>query len=131
MKKYGSMLDKTRNQARIKEEREKEFASRYIFKEGHGTASNAGYWKVCYDKQLGIYTAQVSFGGAGGGSTSLYQITGDIFNQVGTFEDDDYKSERLIKTGRRLIDFESSKYAPDDNRVFDRDWKQICPWFEE
>ena len=94
MKKYGSMLEKTRNQARMKAEREKEFASRYVFKEGHGTASNACYWKVCYDKQLGIYTAQVSFGGAGGGCTSLYQINGDIFNQVGTFEDDDYKSER-------------------------------------
>ncbi len=126
MKKFGSMLNKTKNQAKMQED----FANRFIFKEGHGTASNACYWKVCYDKQLGIYTAQVSFGGAGGSSTSLYQITGDIFNQVGTFEDDDYKSERLIKTGRRLIDFESSKYAPDEIHSFDRDWKSLCPWFE-
>ncbi|MBO6027208.1 MAG: hypothetical protein J6P73_08190 [Bacteroidales bacterium] len=126
MKKFGSMLNKTKNQAKMQED----FANRFIFKEGHGTARNACYWKVCYDKQLGIYTAQVSFGGAGGSSTSLYQINGDIFNQVGNFEDDDYKSERLIKTGRRLIDFDSSKYAPDGTRLFDRDWKSICPWFE-
>ena len=124
------MLNKTRNQTLTKEEKKKELARRFIIKEGHGTASNSCYWAVCFDKDLNIYTALVSFGGAGGSSASYYQITGDIFNQVGKFEDDDYKSERLIETGRLLYRCDSSKYAPDVERVLDGNWKNLCFWFD-
>ena len=102
--------------------------SQFVFKQGHGTASNACYWKVCYDKYIGTYTAMLSFGGAGGSSSSFYQISKAIFDQVGTFVDDDYKSERLIKTGRLLYRCDDSKYAPRDERVFDPNWKSICWW---
>lgn len=104
-------------------------SSRFIFKEGCGTASNACHWTVCYDNVLGIYTARVGFGGAGGSSVRLYQITKEIFDKVGTFEDDDYKSERLIATGRILYGCENSKYASGpDERVFDKNWRSLCPW---
>jgi len=104
-------------------------SSRFIFKEGCGTASNACHWTVCYDNMLGIYTARVGFGGAGGSSVRLYQITKEIFDKVGTFEDDDYKSERLIATGRILYGCENSKYASGpDERVFDKNWRSLCPW---
>ena len=106
-------------------------SSRFVFKEGCGTARNASSWKVCYDKALGIYTARVGFGGAGGSSVRLYQITKAIFDKVGTFEDDDYKSEKLIATGRILYGYDNSKYASGpDERVFDQNWRSLCPWVE-
>ena len=105
--------------------------SRFVFKEGSGTARNASHWTVCYDMELGIYTARIGFGGAGGGSVQLYQITKEIFDKVGSFEDDDYKSERLIETGRLLYGYETSKYASGpEERVFDKNWKKLCPWVE-
>ncbi len=103
----------------------------FVFKEGRGNANNSCSWKVCHDKSIGLYTAEVSFGGAGGSSYQLFQITKEIFDQVGTLEDDDYKSERLIKTGRELFRYDNSKYAPSDFIVFDGSYVQMCPWIDD
>ena len=102
-----------------------------LFKEGRGTASNASYWKVCYLENLDKYSALKQFGGAGGFFMSLYEINKDIYDQVGTFKDDDYKSERLISEGRLLFSAEDSKHSPYDERILDMDYKQLCPWVKD
>lgn len=103
----------------------------YIFKEGRGNASNSCSWKACHDTKTDFYSAEVSFGGAGGSSYQLFQITKEIFDQVGSFEDDDYKSERLIGTGRELFRYDNSKYAPSYHVIFDKSYAQLCPWIDD
>ena len=51
-----------------------------------------------------------------------------FYDQVGTFEDDDYKSERLIGTGRCLYMAESNKWGPSYERVIDPCVWDYCPW---
>ena len=53
--------------------------------------------------QEGLYPAEIRYGGVGGASYKLYEIDKEIFDQVGTFEDDDYKLERLITKGGRKL----------------------------
>lgn len=101
-----------------------------LFKDGIGNASNASYWKVCYDEENEIYTAQKRFMGAGGYSMSLYEITKDIFDKVGTFEDDDYKSERLISEGRELYRRVDEKCSPPYDDVSDKNYRTLCPWVD-
>lgn len=64
-----------------------------VFKEGYDSSFNSGQWKVCFDEKRNLYTAELFFCGAGGAAYYLYEITKDIFEVVGTFDDDDYKSE--------------------------------------
>ena len=105
-------------------------SDRYVFKEGIGSASNASRWKVCMDTQgEGRYTAELRFGGEGGASYSLYEIGREVFERAGTFDDDDHKSERLIRdNGRKLYESRFSRNIPGCDDVYDRDYRQICPW---
>ena len=107
-------------------------SEQYVFKKGIGTASNASSWKVCYDPNgEGRYTAEIRFGGFGGSAYSLYEIDKEVFDQVGTFEDDDYKSERLIREkGRCLYRSEVSRHSMGYDTVFDASYREICPWAE-
>ena len=106
--------------------------NRFVFKEGEGNAGNSSHWKVCCDMQgEGRYTAEIRFGGAGGASYKLFEINKEIFDQVGTFEDDDYKSERLIKEGGRMLYASMvDRNTPGFDEVIDRDYRNLCPWAE-
>ena len=101
----------------------------YLFKEGLGSAGNATYWRVCMDPANDTYTAELRFGGAGGSMYGLYEINKDVYDRVGTFEKDDYKSERLIKEeGRELFRSEDSKWSLPYDTVSDENFRKICPW---
>ncbi len=109
----------------------RKMSDRYVFKQGEGSADNSSRWKVCFDKQEGRYTAEVRFGGAGGASYKLYEISREIFERVGTFEDDDYKSERLIREGgRKLYISIADRNTPGCDEVIDRDYRKLCAWAE-
>ena len=106
-------------------------SDRYVFKQGKGKADNSSRWKVCFDTQDERYTAELRFGGAGGASYKLYEINKDIFDRVGTFEEDDYKSERLIREGgRKLYISMVDRNIPGCDEVIDRDYRKLCPWAE-
>ena len=103
--------------------------TQYLFKEGIGSASNATYWRVGMDPENDTYTAELRFGGAGGSMYWLYEINKDIYDRVGTFENDDYKSERLIKEeGRELFRSENCKSSMPFDVVSDDRFREICPW---
>ena len=106
-------------------------SDRFVFKQGQGSAGNSSHWKVCFDMQEGRYTAEIRFGGVGGASYRLYEIDKDIFDRAGTFEDDDYKSERLIREGGRML-YRSmfSRNMPGSDEVIDRNYRELCPWAE-
>ena len=81
--------------------------------------------------QEGRYTAEIRFGGAGGASYKLFEINKEIFDQIGTFADDDYKSERLIRNGGRILYISMfDRNIPGCDEVIDRDYRKLCPWAE-
>lgn len=100
-----------------------------FFKEGIGNAGNASRWTVCLDPKRNLYTAELRFCGAGGSMVALYEIVKDVFDQAGTFEGDDYKSERLIREkGRELFRIEDSRHVEPCKTVFDPHFRMLCPW---
>ena len=106
-------------------------SERFVFKQGKGNAGNSAHWKACFDTQEGRYTAEIRFGGAGGASYKLFEINKEIFDLIGTFADDDYKSERLIRNGGRILYismFDRNILGCDE--VIDRDYRELCPWAE-
>ncbi|MBQ7059729.1 MAG: hypothetical protein IJM83_10600 [Firmicutes bacterium] len=106
-------------------------SDRFIFKQGIGNAGNSSHWKACFDMQEGRYTAEIRFGGAGGASYKLYEINKEIFEQIGAFEEDDYKSERLIREGgRKLYASMFDRNMPGLDEVIDRNYRKLCPWAE-
>lgn len=106
-------------------------SERFVFKQGKGNASNSSDWKACFDIQENRYTAEVRFGGAGGASYKLYEINKEIFDQIGTFKDDDYKSERLIREGgRKLYVSMVDRNVPRFDEVIDREYRKLCTWAE-
>ncbi len=53
-------------------------SDKFIFKQGESSAGNSSHWKVCFDMQEELYTAEIRFGGAGGASYKLYEINKEI-----------------------------------------------------
>lgn len=53
----------------------------------------------------------------------------DIFDQAGTFENDDYKTEKLIKEkGRRLYEAADERGSQAWQSVADTDYDTLCSW---
>ena len=100
------------------------------FKEGRGGATNASVWKLCHDDERDLYTAELRFIGYSGSSYDLYEINKDIYDTAGTFENDEYKSEELIRTGRRLYRSLDQQSGFPDTIIFDLDYDKICDWAE-
>jgi hypothetical protein len=67
--------------------------------------------------------------GGGGANQSLYEINKEVFDQAGTFEDDDYKTEKLIKEkGRLLYEAADERQTQPWQRVVDEDYDKLCSW---
>lgn len=99
-------------------------------KSGKGNKSNSADWTVCHDENSGKYTAKTVFASHAGHWFCLYEITKDIFEKVGTFEEDDYLSQRLIKNNGRLL-FEDTydKYCGWPTfQVEDTNYRSLCGW---
>lgn len=106
----------------------KDQRSANLYKTGEGTGDSSSRWTVCMTKK-GVYTAELYYMGAGGASQSLYEIDKDVFDQAGTFEDDDYKTENLIKEkGRRLYEAADERQTQPWHAVADTDYDKLCSW---
>ena len=98
------------------------------YKTGHGTGDSSSRWTVCMTNK-GVYTAELYFMGGGGANQSLYEINKEVFDQAGTFEDDDYKTEKLIKEkGRLLYEAADERQTQPWQRVVDEDYDKLCSW---
>ena len=57
-------------------------------------------WKACYDEERNLYTAATSWRG----SYHLYEIDKEIYDKLGTEEEDGHYAQKLIMKGRLLFE---------------------------
>ena len=82
-------------------------------------------WKACHDPETGLYTAELS----GPGAYDLYEITEDIFRQLGAEGLSDSDNARLIyQGGRHLYMDVNDRCGPPYTVVLDPDYQTLCPW---
>ena len=67
-------------------------------------------WKACFDQKHNKYLGRIVYTNREGQTRELYEITGEVFNRLGSFSDD-YDNECLIRTGKLLFRFEDTMYG--------------------
>ncbi len=67
-------------------------------------------WKACFDQKHNKYLGRIVCTNREGQTRELYEITGEVFNRLGSFADD-YDNECLIRTGKLLFRFEDTMYG--------------------
>lgn len=96
-------------------------------KKGRGNQSNSASWVVAYNADHDIYVAELTFSSAAGCWSSNYEIPRETYEIAGTFEDDDYKTERLIRKGRLLYKYENERNYPEPMEIVkDENYMELC-----
>lgn len=67
-------------------------------------------WTAYYDPETGRYFAEIMYTSREGREQYNYEITKDIYDRLGSF-DDDVENERLIKTAEMTYSFENTMYG--------------------
>ena len=67
-------------------------------------------WTAFYDEDSNRYFAEIMYTSREGREQYDYEITRDIYEQLGSFADD-VENERLIKTGEMAYSFENTMYG--------------------
>ncbi len=76
------------------------------YKYGKGIKENSSNWACVFDEVNNLYFGETYLGNDEGIIYNLYKINKEIFDTVGTFNGDDYKSQDLIKSGELLYSLE-------------------------
>lgn len=98
-----------------------------MVKRGCGNQSNSASWCAAYNEEYGKYVAELSFSSAYGCWASDYIIPKKTFDKLGTFENDDYKSERLIRKGKRIYLYENERNYPEPTEIIsDDNYEDLC-----
>ncbi|MBQ8068733.1 MAG: hypothetical protein IJ201_10395 [Solobacterium sp.] len=74
------------------------------------TEKHGNHWTAYYAPESGRYFAGIMYISREGLEEYRYEITHDIFSQLGTFADDT-ENERLIKTAEMVYSFENTMYG--------------------
>ena len=67
-------------------------------------------WTAYRDPETGRYFAEIMYTSREGREQYDYEITREIYDQLGTFKDD-IDNERLIKTAKMAYSFENTMYG--------------------
>ena len=67
-------------------------------------------WTAYYDPDMNRYFAEIMYTSREGREQYDYEITQDIYNQLGTFQED-VDNERLIKEAKMTYSFENTMYG--------------------
>ena len=67
-------------------------------------------WTAYYDPDTNRYFAEIMYTSREGREQYDYEITQDIYNQLGTFQED-VDNERLIKEAKMTYSFENTMYG--------------------
>lgn len=82
-------------------------------KRGCGNQSNSSSWSMAYNEDYRKYVAMLSYSSAYGCWMALYEIPRETFEKAGTFENDDYKTENMIRKGKLLYRYENERNYPE------------------
>ena len=74
------------------------------------TEKHGNNWSAFYDPDSRRYFAEIIYTSREGREQYHYEITQDIYGQLGTFKDD-IDNERLIKTAKITYSFENTMYG--------------------
>ena len=74
------------------------------------TKKKGNNWTAYYDPETGRYFAEIMYTSREGREQYDYEITQDIYSQLGTFADDT-DNERLIQAAKRTYSFENTMYG--------------------
>ena len=86
---------------------------------------HGNYWTAYYDNKNERYVARLVFTSYEGQEFYDYYLTEDIYNKLGTFEDD-YDNVSLIRTATMTHSMEDTRHTPCAiNTVYDKDWKTV------
>ena len=72
------------------------------------TKKHGSNWTAYHDPETGRYFAEIIYTSREGREQYDFEITQEIYEQLGTFQDD-YENEKLIKTAKRTYSI-VSKY---------------------
>lgn len=98
-----------------------------MIKSGRGNQGNSANWSVAYNEDFEKYVAMLQFSSAYGGWISLYEIPRETFELAGTYENDDYKTERMIRKGKLLYKYENERNYPEPTEIVaDEKYQQLC-----
>ena len=74
------------------------------------TKKKGNNWTAYYDPETSRFFAEIIYTSREGREQYDYEITRDIYNQLGMFSDDT-DNERLIKTAKMTYSFENTMYG--------------------
>lgn len=98
-----------------------------MIKSGCGNQRNSAEWSAARNAEYGVYVAKLQLGSAYGCWMSLYEISRETYEALGTFENDDYLSERLIRKGKLLYKYENERSCPEPMELVKNDrYRELC-----
>ena len=74
------------------------------------TQKHGSNWTAYHDPETGRYFAEIIYTSREGREQYDFEITQEIYEQLGTFQDD-YENVKLIKTAKRTYSFENTMYG--------------------
>ena len=74
------------------------------------TKKHGSNWTAYHDPETDRYFAEIIYTSREGRKQYDFEITQEIYEQLGTFQDD-YENEKLIKTAKRTYSFENTMYG--------------------
>lgn len=74
------------------------------------TKKHGSNWTAYYDPETDRYFAEIIYTSREGREQYDFEITQEIYEQLGTFQDD-YENEKLIKTAKKTYSFENTMYG--------------------
>ena len=74
------------------------------------TKKKGNNWTAYYDSDTHRYFAEIIYTSCEGREQYDYEITRDIFDKLGTFNED-YENELLIRTAKMTYSFENTMYG--------------------
>ena len=74
------------------------------------TKKKGNNWTAYYDSDTHRYFAEIIYTSREGREQYDYEITRDIFDKLGTFNED-YENELLIRTAKMTYSFENTMYG--------------------
>lgn len=98
-----------------------------LIKKGCGNESNSSSWKIAYCEESGEYFAMLSFCSYAGSWCSIYKISKEACDMAGSFEDDGYRTEEMLRKGEKIYLYDNEQNYPEPVEMYyDEKYRKLC-----